>query len=252
MPGFDSHCHLQDPRYAGRVPEVLGRAREAGVTHWVCCATREADWDRVLGLAREHTGVLPMLGLHPWFVAEAEPGWLERLKGRVASARVGIGECGLDFSAGRPDRAAQEAAFGAQLRLADELDRPVTIHCVGAWARLTALLKAHGLPRAGGVLHAFSGSRELAVELQDLGLHLSFSGAITRPGARRGPAALAAVAGSRLLLETDAPFGPGASPEPADLAQVAQAAASLREMAPEALAALAHANAMKLFGGLLP
>ena len=82
---FDTHCHLQDPRFDGRVPEVLARARAAGVTHMVCCATREADWDRVLELARDHDEILPMLGLHPWFVAAAE-GWLGRLRTMAALA----------------------------------------------------------------------------------------------------------------------------------------------------------------------
>ena len=85
-----------------------------------------------------------------------------------------------------------------------------------------------------------------------MGLHLSFSGAITRPGARRGPAALAAVAPDRLLLETDAPFGPKAGWEPGDLEQVVQAAARIRGVAPATLSALAHDNAMLLFGRLLP
>ena len=250
---IDAHCHLQDPGFDGRIPEVLGRARDAGVTHWVCCGTREADWDRVLELARDHApAVVPMLGLHPWYADSAEPGWLARLEGRLAGARAGLGECGLDFSPGRPGRRAQEAVFLAQLELAIDLEVPLTIHCVGAWGALATLLRAHGLPKTGGVLHAFSGSREVARELQDLGLHLSFSGAITRPGARRGPAALASVDAERLLLETDAPFGPGPGWEPAALDQVLRAAAELRGTTPASLQALVRDNAFTLFGRLLP
>ena len=122
---FDSHCHLQDPRFRGRLPEVLERARRAGVGPMVCCATREADWDPVLELAREHPDVLPMLGLHPWFADRAAPGWEDRLERRLGPARAGIGECGLDFSPGRPAPEAQEAALAAQLRLARRLELPV-------------------------------------------------------------------------------------------------------------------------------
>jgi len=228
---FDSHCHLQDPRFAGRIPQVVARARAAGVEHMVCCATREADWDRVLELAREHAAVLPMLGLHPWYVAEAEPGWLGRLAERARAAPAGIGECGLDFMAGRPDRALQEAALVVQLRLAIELDLPLAIHCVRAWGRLAALLRAHGIPAAGAMVHAFSGSAETAAQLQGLGLHLSFG-----PG-REPPASVAA---DRLLFETDAP-GDGER-EPA---QVAGAAGPER-------AAQAGRNARRLFRRLLP
>jgi len=223
----DTHCHLQDPRFDGRVPEVLARARAAGVTHMVCCATREADWDRVLDLARDHAGIVPMLGLHPWFVPASE-GWLGRLRARALGLRIGIGECGLDFAPGRPDRAAQEAAFEAQVRLAVELDRPLSIHCVRAWGRLLDLLRRTGIPAAGAALHAFSGSAEVAAQLQGLGLYLS-----SGPGS--GP--LAAWP-TRLLYETDAP-GRG-DREPAQLAQAA---------GPEA--AQVQENARRLFRSLL-
>jgi len=224
---IDSHCHLQDPRFAGRVPEVLARARAAGVGHLVCCGTREADWDRVLELARDHACVLPMLGLHPWYVQEAAPGWLGRLEARLQAERAGLGECGLDFADGRPGRALQEAAFLAQLRLAIDLDRPLAIHCVRAWGRLLALLGSTGIPAAGAMVHAYSGSGEVAAELQKLGLHLSF-------GARRNPRALAAAAADRILFETDAPSGGD------------------RERGGEPrLAVLAGRNAQRFFGSLM-
>jgi TatD DNase family protein len=245
---FDSHCHLQDPRFAGRVRSVVDQARAAGVTHMVCCATREADWDRVLELARDQPGVLPMLGLHPWYAAEAAAGWPGRLRARMAGTRAGIGECGLDFTPGRPGRAVQEAAFAAQLALAAELGLPVSIHCVGAWGRLQALLRAAG-PLTAGAVHGFSGSPEVAAALQDLGLHLGFSASAVRPGARRGPRALAAVAADRLLFESDAP---SEGREPAQVAELALAAARVRDTVPEALAAQVQTNAMACFRRILP
>jgi TatD DNase family protein len=249
--GFDTHCHLQEPRFDGRVPEVVARANAAGVTRMVCCGTREDDWDRVQDLARDHDAILPMLGLHPWFVAEAAPGWLRRLEGRVGQGRTGLGECGLDFTPGRPDRALQEAAFTAQARLAVALGLPLAIHCVRAWGRLTVILRSLDGPLAGAVVHGFSGSAEVAQELQSLGLHLGFSGAAGRPGARRAPRALAAVAEDRLLFETDAPWGPGLLGEPADLPQAVEVASRLRLAVPEHLAQVATANALQVFRRLL-
>jgi TatD DNase family protein len=254
---FDCHCHLQDPALAGRVPELLARARAAGVERMVCCGTREEDWPAVLALAGADGGVLPMLGLHPWFVDQAAPGWLERLRRALRAGRVGLGECGLDFLPGRPDRAVQEAAFRVQLELAIELDLPVAIHCVHAWQALPAILRELGIPPAGALVHDFSGSAGAADELQALGLHVSFSGAVMRPGARRGPQALARVAASRLLLESDAPRWAHADPlalraEPARLPELLGAAAGLRQQTPEALAAEVRDNAMRLFRRMLP
>ena len=243
---FDAHCHLQDARYGAGLEVVLHRAREAGVARMVCCGTREEDWDRVLDLAREHPGVIPMAGLHPWYVDGAGPGWLERLETRF-NAGAGAGECGLDFSKGRPDRARQEAALIAQLRLAIGRNLPVSLHCVKAAEPLAAILREVGLPAAGGLVHAFSGTLEAARAFQDLGLHLSFGGALTRPGARRAAAALAWVREDRILLETDAPDlapeGVAGLNEPAHLARIAEAAETLRPGA----AGAAWANALRLF-----
>ena len=244
---FDSHCHLQDARFCAGLEVVLRRAREAGVSHMVCCGTREDDWDRVLELARENPEVIPMAGLHPWYVADAAPGWLERLEAKLGEG-AGAGECGLDFAEGRPDRELQEAALIAQLELAIRRNLPVSLHCVKAAERLAAILREVGLPAAGGLVHAFSGTLEAARAFQDLGLHLSFGGAVTLPGARRAAAALAWVREDRLLLETDAPDlapdGVDGLNEPAHLARIAETADRIRPGA----AVAAWTNARRLFG----
>lgn len=251
---FDTHCHLQDPLLLPVLPRVLERARAAGVTDLVCCATREEDWSQVLTLARDHPGVHPMVGLHPWCVHTAAPGWLERLEGLLKAHPAGLGECGLDFRPDQPERPLQEQAFAAQVRLAIALDRPLSIHCVRAWDGLVAILEATGIPRAGAVVHAYSGSRELVPALVRLGLHLSFAASAANPAAKRAHAALAAVPSERLLFETDAPAlappgweGPN---EPAAIVRIAQAAAQVRGDA--RVAERAYANAAALFGGISP
>lgn len=252
----DTHCHLQDPRLAADLPAVLDRARAAGVDAFVCCATSEADWGAVLALAADQAGVLPLLGLHPWYVAEARLGWEARLGDALASSGAGVGECGLDFALEAFDRTAQEAAFRSQLRLARDLDRPLSVHCRRAWERLEDLTREEGLPPSGGVIHAFSGSAETARELQALGFHLGFGCSLMNPEARRARKALLAVAPDRLLLETDSPdLGPRHLPgwadrpnEPANLVRVLEAAAALRREDPEELATQAQANAIQVFG----
>jgi TatD DNase family protein len=218
----------------------------------VCCGTRESDWDRVLELARTRPGVIPMAGLHPWYVAEARPGWAERLEAAF-DAGAGAGECGLDFSEGRAAPEVQEAALRVQVAAAVRRDLPLSLHCVKAADRLEAVLRETGLPRAGGLVHAFSGSPETARRLLALGLHLSFGGALTKPGATRAAASFREADPDRILLETDAPdLAPqGAAPpnEPANLALVARAAASLRG---EGAPARAFANARTLFRRWIP
>jgi TatD DNase family protein len=252
----DTHCHLQDPRLAADLPAVLDRARAAGVATFVCCATSEADWEAVLALAAGQAGILPFLGLHPWHVEAARAGWEDRLGAALEASGAGVGECGLDFALEAFDRTAQEAAFRSQLRLARDLDRPLSVHCRRAWERLEALTREEGLPPSGGVIHAFSGSAETARVLQALGFHLGFGCSLTNPEARRAREAVLGVALDRLLLETDSPdLGPRHLPgwadrpnEPANLVRVLEAAAALRGEAPEGLAAQVQANAIQVFG----
>ena len=231
---FDAHCHLQDLP-PGEVAAVLDRARAAGVVRLACCATAEADWEPVLALSAAHREVVPLLGLHPWKVAGARPGWEGRLEALLAGHRAGVGECGLDFARQPVDRGAQLHAFRSQLALAVRLRRPVALHCVRAWGALKRVLETEGVPLSGALVHAFSGSAESARELQDLGLWLSFS--TPRP-------ALAAVRDDRLLLESDASG-------PATLPALVASAAALRDRTPDDLAELTRRNGEHCFKEIL-
>ena len=232
---FDAHCHLQDLPPGG-VEAALDRARASGVTRMACCATGEADWATVLALAAAHPEVVPLLGLHPWNVADARPGWEERLEALLAGHRAGVGECGLDFARRTLPREVQVHALRLQLRLAVRLGRPLALHCVRAWGALKALFAEEGVPPAGVLVHAYGGSAETARELQDLGLWLSF--------AAPGPA-LTAVREDRLLLETD-----GA--EPAGLPALAAAAAPFLNRTAVDLAGLTRRNGERFFKEILP
>lgn len=258
---FDTHCHLQDPRLDEIRDALLERARAVGVTHLVCCGTREGDWGPVLDLARNRAEILPMLGLHPWYVREAAPSWRSELERLARTDRIGIGECGLDFAIEDADPALQESAFRAQLAMARDLDIPVSIHCRKAWERLLAVAREVGLPPAGAVVHAYSGSPETARELQEVGFHLAFGCSLTNPANHRSSRSLLAVSPDRLLFETDAPDIPprhlpdytdGRPNEPANLALVLEAAARILDRDPEALAAQVHANSTRFFGRLRP
>jgi TatD DNase family protein len=219
----------------------------------VCCGTREEDWERVLELSARFEAVLPMVGLHPWFVAGARPGWADRLEGLLASTGAGLGECGLDFAEGMPERSLQEEAFRIQLRMARALDRPLSIHCRRAWEGLLPLLRETGPPPRGGAVHAYSGSLETARELQDLGLHLSFACGAADPGHRRVRKVLAAVAEDRLLFETDSPDMPPPPlvlNEPAQIGRVRTAAARVRGRDEAALGRTVYEQSWRLFGGM--
>ncbi len=227
---FDAHSHLTDATILR--PDQIR----------VICGTRETDWEAILAQAASGGRILPMLGLHPWFVAEASPEWGPRLEGLLRSHRTGVGECGLDFTRMDADRESQEEAFRIQLRLAHALHRPVAIHAVRAWGRLTDILCEEGVPAAGAMVHAFSGSAETAMALQAMGVCLSFSGDLLQPGRPKLWDTLRAMAPGLLLVETDGT---------ADLERVIAAAAEIRGVTAAVLAHQTWENGRRLFKELM-
>jgi TatD DNase family protein len=223
----DTHCHLNDPVFDGRVVEVLVRARDAGVGMVVVPGWDEASSRRALALADAYPEICPAVGLHPWMVtAGADLGWVRVL----ASQAIAIGEIGLDGAVDVP-LDAQIPIFRAQLALAVAHNLPTLIHCRKAWEPLLACLRDY--PGLRGVLHAFNGSAEVMRECLAMGLYVAFGGGVTRPNNRRAHQAAAAAPADRLLLETDAPsIGmegiPPAAVEPKDITRVLTRLAELR------------------------
>ena len=190
---FDAHCHLQDERLADRLPGVLNRAKQAGIRRMLCCGCHERNWAAVRDLALAHPEIVPSFGIHPWYMEGRTAGWLDTLERFLAGQPSGVGEIGLDHAVTPRADDEQEAVFVAQLRLARRLKRPVSLHCRKAWERLWKILRSEGGIEWGGLIHSYSGSAELVRPLEEMGLYISFSGAITRSGNKRGHRALSLI-----------------------------------------------------------
>jgi TatD DNase family protein len=245
-PLIDTHAHLADLRLKTRIGAVLRAAREAGVVQVVAVGTTAVDSASVLKLADEHPGVYASVGIHPNEAAEAEAGDWDRIG--VLARRPGvvaIGETGLDRHWDRTPFHLQQDFFDRHLDLARELGRPVIIHSRDCHADIVAQLAGLNRP-IRGVLHSFTGSRDEARQILDLGLHLSFAGMLTFANKALDPLreAAAFVPVDRLMVETDSPYlSPhphrGQSNEPA---RVVFTAARLAEIRGISLAELAEAT----------
>ena len=204
MEVHDAHCHYQFAEVPYAAVEL---ARSEGVGYAVINGSSPADWADVAALAGRDPRNLPSFGLHPWDVPTAPAGWLDELR-RVLLAHpaAGVGEMGLDRWIEGFDPVAQEAAFRAQLALAVELDRPLTIHCVRAIGTLMDILRATALPRRGFLLHSWNGPVELVPELARLGAYFSFSAHhLPERKAHLRVQFAVAIPPERILVETDAP-----------------------------------------------
>jgi len=244
----DTHCHLNDERFCERMPAVLARAAQVGVTEMIVPGWDRESSVRALSLAAAFPAIRAAVGLHPWFAAASDDrDWLPVLLDQPQV--IAVGEIGLDGAVDNDDPARQEVVFRAQLAWAAARDLPVLLHCRRRWDRLLACLRDTPVR---GVVHAFSGSIEVLHALLQCGLYISFAGMVTRPNSRRAHEAAACVPAERLLLETDAPNMalegiPAAQAEPMQLPLVLNYIARLRAEAPEALAVQVAANVKALF-----
>jgi TatD DNase family protein len=191
-----------------------------------------------------------MLGLHPWHVDKATHGWDRRLLDLLQTSSIGVGECGLDFTVSEANQDTQVAALETQWRIALELNRPLSLHCRKAFDSLFEMAKKLGLPQAGAVIHAFSGSAEQAACAIRQGFYLSFACSLMNPKNQRARKALKVVPIECLLLETDSPDispTPGVNNEPANLVQLFCITAELLGEATETLEKQLQDNVDKVF-----
>ncbi|OYY74390.1 MAG: hypothetical protein B7Y40_05450 [Gammaproteobacteria bacterium 28-57-27] len=248
MQVYDSHCHLADVRFAGVRRAVLARAAEAHVNALLAVAAEAADWPQLLRLRRRCPQVGVAFGLHPWF--EHDPAALQRLPEWLQRGHArAVGECGLDFGAGRAARGEQEALLLPQLRLARELSLPVILHAHKSEDVLAMHLAR--LPGVRGVVHGFHGSQQQADRFLQLGFYLGLGAAITYPNAQRLRAVVASLPLERMVLESDAPdqppFGRSRPNEPAFVLDTLSVLASLHGLNVEAMAEVTWQNAVSLF-----
>ncbi len=237
---IDTHAHLGDD-----APEVLARARAAGVTRVIDVATTVAGARASLARAEQEDGVYACLGVHPH--EAGDPGDLDELRELLAHPKaVAVGETGLDYYRDYAPHDAQAVLFDQQLALARELGKPVVIHTRAADDDTRERLLAHDGPV---VLHCFSSPGLLDAALER-SWYVSFAGNVTYKNAYDLRAAARRVPADKLLAETDSPY---LAPQPVrgkrnEPAYVAHTYDFLAELHGEQIRAQIVANAEAVFG----
>lgn len=250
----DSHCHLDFPELAEDLPEVLARARRAGVHRMVTICTRLREEPKVRAIAEAHEGVFYAAGTHPMNAAQEPMARIDQLVALADHPKfVGIGETGLDYHYTAESAEVQQESLGVHIAAAQETGLPLIIHARAADEDMARILtKAHRQRQFGCVMHCFSSSPELAKAALDLGFYLSASGIAAFPKSAELRDIFANAPRDRLLLETDSPYlAPpphrGKRNEPAYTALTAAILASHLGQSYEDLAALSEANFERLF-----
>jgi TatD DNase family protein len=250
---FDTHAHLDDEDYGADREAMLERARAAGVRLVVNVGYSLESSRASVELASRYEMVYAAVGIHPHDAAKAPEGYLETLAELARHPKVvALGEMGLDYYRNLSPRPEQQKVFQEQLSLARRLDLPVIIHDRDAHGDLMAILEKEGLGPAGGVMHCYSGSWEMARQCLAMGFYISIAGPVTFPNAPRLREVAARVPLDRLLVETDAPYltpAPhrGKRNEPAYVRFTAEEVARQRGMDAAELAKACAENGKSLF-----
>lgn len=248
----DSHCHLDFPDLAGRLPEVLQRMRENRVAAAVCIGVNLEDFPKVLALVDGQSNLYATVGVHPESTEVEEP-TVERLIALAAHSKViGIGETGLDYYWHKDKPEWQRERFRNHIRAARTCGKPLVVHTRDSAVDTLRLMAEEGADAVGGVMHCFTEDWTVATQALDLGFHLSFSGIVTFKNAQTVKDVAQKCPLDRLLVETDAPYlAPvpyrGKQNEPAYVRYVAEEIARLRSLSLDEVAQATTENFSRLF-----
>jgi len=235
-------------------PEVLGRARAQGLVAFIAIGYDLPSNRQALALAEREPDVYACVAIHPHDAAEATADGVLELERLASHPKViGIGEIGLDFHRNLSSQDVQKAAFRAQLRMADALSLPVTIHDREAHTDTMQILSEEAGRLPAVVLHCFSGDDAMAAEAWRRGYYTAVGGPITYPNAGRLRSVFTGAPRDRVLVETDAPYLPpsphrGKRNEPGYLGLVVERLAALWDVTPDCVATLTTRNTRHAFG----
>lgn len=249
----DSHCHIDFPDFAEGVAPLLEHMHAARVSHALCVSVNLENFPGILALAERHANVYASVGVHPDHEDATEPDVATLVALAGHEKVVAIGETGLDYY--RQAREAvdwQRERFRVHIRAARQAGRPLIIHTRSAADDTLAIMREEGADEAGGVMHCFTESWEVAKAALDLGFYISFSGIVTFKSAKDLQEVARKVPLDRMLVETDSPYlAPvpyrGKRNEPAYVAKVGAFIADLRAMPVETIGEATSRNFFRLF-----
>jgi TatD DNase family protein len=253
---IDSHCHINFPELASRLPEIFGKMAENQVSHALCVCVDLPDFPGVLALAEQYPNIYASVGVHPDYEDTPEPDAEQLARLADHPKIVAIGETGLDYYRLQGDLEWQRSRFRTHIRASRATRKPLIIHTRAASEDTIRIMREEGAGTeaggAGGVMHCFTESLEVAQAAMEMGFYISFSGIVTFKSAKDLQAVARAVPPERMLIETDSPYlAPvphrGKMNEPGFVRHVGEFLADLKGMPKDQLARQTTDNFFRLF-----
>lgn len=251
---IDTHCHLNDEALYKDLDNVISRARQAGVEKMVVVGWDEPSSKLAIKISEQYDFIYAVIGFHPENVFDIDDKVLyDTLNLYKHPKVVGIGEIGLDYHWTKdPDkREIQKEYFIKQIKFANKVGLPISIHSREAFADTLEILKQYP-PLHSGVMHCYSGSVENIQDIINLNLYIGLDGPVTFTNAKTPKEVAAEVPLEKLVVETDCPYlSPhplrGTVNEPANICLVIDAIADLKQMSKKHLLEVVYDNSCRLF-----
>jgi TatD DNase family protein len=251
---IDTHAHVYAEELTSSMDMVIENSIKAGISKILMPAIDSTTLDAMLKVeAQFPVYCMAMMGLHPCYVKENYIEELKLVEDWIGKRKfIAIGEIGLDFYWDKTFAKEQQLVFETQMQWALDLQLPIAIHTRNAMGETIEAVKPFAKKGLRGVFHCFSGSKESAEQIIDMGFHLGLGGVLTYKNAGVAEA-VKDIPMEYLVLETDAPYlAPvpyrGKTNEPAFMLEVAKKLAEIKSMPLHEIAAITTNNAEKLFG----
>ena len=246
----DTHCHLFYKELKNDLDAIISRAIDMKVTRFICVGTNIEDSKECLSISENNDNIFASVGVHPHDAQNVLEGYIDEIYELMEfESMVAIGEMGLDYFRNISEPLIQEKVFREQVKVAQDLNRPIIFHNREADSDIIKVLSDY--PDVIGVAHCFSSNLETANALLEMGYYISFSGNLTFKNSHL-PDIAKEIPLERLLVETDSPYlSPephrGKKNEPSRVRFVAEKLAEIKKISFEDIAKHTNENASELF-----
>ncbi len=255
---IDSHCHLTYEPMSNALLETIKRANKDGVKYMLTISTEDKSFYKILKIVQEHESVYGTYGIHPH-----EAKFHQNIKSFDIIKKVnenkkiiGIGETGLDFFYNHSEKNDQISCFEEHISAAQDKNLPLIVHTRSAEKETLDILKKYIKKKFFKILiHCFTGSREFAFNLLDLGSYISASGVVTFKKSQDLANIFKDLPNEKILVETDSPYlAPvplrGKSNEPSYIVHTVKFLSDLKKISFEEFSETTTRNFFNLFGKL--
>ncbi len=252
---IDSHCHLDYPVLYDNLEQVVNRAIANEIKYLLSISTSIDSFNKIKLIISKYENIYGTLGIHPHETKNYSNIDVNYLKNLYKNTKkiIGIGETGLDYYYNHSDKEIQKKSFIEHIKTSIDLNLPVIVHTRNADKdTYDILLKEKGNSNLKILIHCFTGSKEFAKKLLDIGSYISISGIVTFKNSNDLIEAINIIPNDRLLVETDSPYlAPmpfrGKSNEPSYIIHTLEKLSEIKKISKQNLSKITSDNFLKIF-----